>query len=95
MTFTLSVLKNSTDSNYYLQIRDSLTVVNLNSPINPNIFTHYILGVSIGYIDMYTNGIFTLSYIDTFSTFFQAGITKSQMILGGTNLPVESLVTLS
>ena len=58
--FTLSVLKNSTDSNYYLLISDSSNVVNLNSPINPNIFTHYILGVSIGYVDLYTNGIFTL-----------------------------------
>jgi len=59
-TFTLSVLKNTTDSKYYLQISDFSTVVNLNSSISPSVFTHYILGVSIGCVDFYTNGIFTL-----------------------------------
>jgi len=60
-TFTLSVQLNSVDSKYYLQISDSSTAVNLNSPINPNVFAHYILGVSIGFVDLYTNGIFTLN----------------------------------
>jgi len=60
-TFTLSVQLNSADSMYYLKINDSSTAIILNSPITPNLFAHYILGMSIGCVDLYTNGIFTLN----------------------------------
>lgn len=55
---------------YYFKITDASTVVTLNSPINPSVYAHYIFGVSFGVVDLYTNGVFTLSQIGTFSAFF-------------------------